>query len=117
MTATISALVSRICQALGAAGSVSDVVVPPRKRMCARPLDGAVMQSVGLVKSHLEFLLDGQRDLQGQGRDALEQHAADRVIEPAAWDALTNRFAPRNPSPLTEVRGPHGPLAVVIAHR
>jgi hypothetical protein len=42
------------------------------------------MQPVGLVEPRLEFLLDRQRDLQGQRRDGLEQHSPDRVIEPAA---------------------------------
>ena len=47
------------------------------------------MQSIGLVEPGLELLLDGQGHLQGQGRDGLEQHARDRVIETPAGDALT----------------------------
>jgi hypothetical protein len=75
------------------------------------------MQPVGLVEPRLELLLDRQGDLQGQWRDGLEQHAPDRVIETAARNALTNRFGLRDPSTLTDVRGPCGPLAAVIAHR
>jgi hypothetical protein len=74
------------------------------------------MQSIGLVEPRLELLLDRQGDLQGQRRDGLEQHASDRVSETAARDALTNRFGLRDPSTLTDVRGPGGPLAAVIAH-
>jgi hypothetical protein len=85
-------------------------------RVVARALDGAAMQSVGLVEPRLELLLDRQRDLQGQRRDGLEEHAPDRVIESAARDTLTCRFGLRDPSTLTDVRGPCGPLAAVIAH-
>ena len=72
--------------------------------------------SFELVEPRLEFLLDRQGDLQGQRRDGLEQHAPDRVIETAARDALTNRFRLRDPATLTDIRGPGGPLAAVIAH-
>jgi hypothetical protein len=74
------------------------------------------MQPIALVEPRLELVLDRQGDLQGQRRDGLEQHAPDSVIEPAARDALTDRFGLRNPSTLTDVRGPGRPLAAVIAH-
>ncbi len=74
------------------------------------------MQLVGLVESRLERLLDRQGDLQRQRRDRLEQHAPDRVIEPVARDTLTDWFGLRDPATLTDVRGPGGPLAAVIAH-
>ena len=86
-------------------------------RLVARALDGAAMQPVGLVEPRLKLLLDGQCDLQGQRRDGLEEHAPDGVIEIAARDALTDRFSARDPLPLTDVRGPYGPVAAVIAHR
>ena len=85
-------------------------------RLVARTLDGAAMQLIGLVVPRLERLLDRQGDLQGQRRDGLEQHAPDRGIEPAARDALTDRFGLRDPATLTDVRGPGGPLPAVIAH-
>src|SRR5882762_3638496 len=85
-------------------------------RLVACALDGAAMQPVGLVEPRLELLLDRQGDLQGQRRDGLEEHAPDRVIETAARDALTDRFGLRDPATLTDVRGPSGPLAAVIAH-
>jgi hypothetical protein len=37
------------------------------------------------------------------------------VLETAAGNALTNRLGLRDPATLTDVRGPCGPLAAVIA--
>ena len=72
-------------------------------RLVARALDRPAMEPVGFFEAGLQLLLHGQRDLQGERRDGVDQQLPDRLIQTAARDALTDRFRVRDASTLTDI--------------
>ena len=60
-------------------------------RLVLRSLDLAVAQTIGLVETGGDLLLDGKRQLERHRRDGLDEQRADGGIDPGADDALARR--------------------------
>jgi hypothetical protein len=85
--------------------------------LCA--FDLAVTQAIGLVKSGLDFLLDGEREVEGHRRDRFDDQLADGGIDLGADDALAQRVAEELATARAYVVGDElttAPHAVVDVH-
>ena len=65
-----------------------------------RPLDLAVTQAVGFVKTGLDLLLDGEREPERHRRDRFDDQLADGSIDLGADDALAQRSPNSLPRPV-----------------
>jgi hypothetical protein len=78
-------------------------------------LNGGGADAVGVVGSGGELVGDGQRGLQGQRGDGVEEEPAHVGVDPGAGDGLADRFPVLDAVGLADVLG-HLAFAHVVAH-
>jgi hypothetical protein len=89
------------------------VATPGGLGVMAGLLDLLAACSISIAGSRLKLALDGECDLERDGRDDLHQQLADHVVNAAATDALADRFGALDPATLADVVG-HEPLAYEV---
>jgi hypothetical protein len=72
-------------------------------RVVACALDCLTTHVIGFARARFEFLLHGERDLKRDRRDGLHEQLADRVVERAPVDLLTDRLGALDAMALTHV--------------
>ena len=71
-------------------------------------------EPVGLVQTRCDLVLDGERQIESQRRNGIDQQIADSRVDAGSHNALTKRIAEKPASPDTDVVGDHAILAGIV---